>query len=176
MDKVAVLCTILAVIAAADSATCYNGCTVMTKYEVTMSGETQDMRGMMPKECTGTAAACASGTECMVFKPIITADMTVASLSGKVKMEANTQMCLSSDMIDDVCSQITDGVQSMLSAAEGIISNVKADCGKPASGASGKPGGFISDVKVRGGKLEAASDASGFSFGALLVAVLYLVY
>ena len=152
MDKVAVLCTILAVIAAADSATCYNGCTVMTKYEVTMSGETQDMRGMMPKECTGTAAACASGTECMVFKPIITADMTVASMSGKVKMEANTQMCLSSDTIDDVCSQITGGVQSMLSAGEGIVSNVKADCGKP------------------------ASDASGFSFGALLVAVLYLAY
>ena len=155
MDKVVVLCTILAIIATAKSATCYNGCTLFTKYEITISGETTDMLGMMPdssKKCAGTAAACASGTECMVFKPILTADMTVASLSGKVKMEANTQMCLSSDTIDEMCSQITDGVESMLSATEGIVSNVKADCGKP------------------------ASDASGFSFGALIVAVLYLVY
>ena len=157
MDKVAVLCTILAIIAAAESANCYNGCTLITKYEMTVSGETNDMLKEMPdsvKKCPGTAAACASGTECMAFKPTLEADLTIASVSGKMKIESSSHMCLASGtkMTDEVCNLYTDAIKSMISG--GVFSNIKSDCGK----------------------LEAASGASGFSFGALLVAVVYLVY
>ena len=136
--------------AAAESADCYNGCSIFTKYTLTVGDKTTDLMKDMPTKCTGTAVACPDKSECMSFTPTIKGDATIGEDTGKIEMATKSIMCLpeGTKMTKEVCDAFSNTLTSSLT---GVFKNVETDCGK-------------------------FSSASTFGFGALLVAVMYLVY
>ena len=151
MTKLAVLCTFLAVMAAAESADCFNGCTIFTKYTFTVGDKVTDKLKDtdVATKCKGVAAPCPDKTKCMFFTPTIKADATIGEDDGKIEMASNSTVCLpdGSKMTKEACDTFETGIKLTLTG----FKNVEIDCGK-------------------------LSSASTFGFGALLVAILYIVF
>jgi hypothetical protein len=131
----------------------------MTKQEATMTigGQTtkKDMLAEQPddqKKCQMKATACADNTSCKSYVSAITADMDIASVKAGMVIETKNYICSSGkDLTDAVCDASMDYVKKILGDT---LQNIKTEC---------------KDFKD-----ETVSSASGFGFGALLVAILFI--
>ena len=156
MNKFAVLC--LGLVAMATTVeSCWEGCTIVKKYEMTMMGETTDVLSTMPdeaKQCTGDTVTCSSGSSCKSFTMTMTADMSVEEMVMNIDMDAETTMCAPDSVtsVTEFCSQSEESVEAMLGS---ILQNVNVEC---------------SDLRA------ASSSALGFGFGAFLVTIVYVLY
>ena len=159
MNKFAVLCLGLAAMAmTVESSKCWEGCTLLTKYVMTMNGETTDMMKEMPEEskkCAGETVTCSSGTACKSYTMTMTGDMTLGIISGKLDMTSETTMCVPDSVTatTELCTATEDSLKSMLG---GTMTNINVECSAL--------------------KAASVSSATGFGFGAFLVTIVYFLY
>ena len=140
-----------------ESSKCWESCTLLQKYKLTMNGETKDMMAEMPdesKKCAGNTVTCSSGSSCKAFTMTMTGDMNMGDLlSGKMEMTSKSTMCVP-DSVTSATELCTATETSLKTMTGGVIENINVDCGK----------------------LEAGSSAAGFGFGAFLVTIVYMLY
>ena len=157
MNKFAVLCLGLAAMTmTVESSKCWESCTLLQKYKLTMNGETKDMMSEMPdeaKKCAGNTVTCSSGSSCKAFTMTMKGDMNVGEIAANLEMTSKSTMCVP-DSVTSATELCTASETALKSMTGGVITNINVDCGK----------------------LEAGSSAAGFGFGAFLVTIVYMLF